>query len=334
MPWAPMRRFPRLPTLLRIGVAAALIAWLIKTERLDLAAVTSAGTSWQPFLGIAGVFYLQILLVGWRWNLLLRTHQVFLPFGRTLRLTMIGMLSSLVMPGSLGGDAVKAYYVSLDAPAKRPQVVMTVLVDRLIGLLGLLTVAAGAAVLYAPALGEETLSKLGVSVIMVALVGLLIVVTGALATERISSLIHKCSERLPGGGILWRCWCAIRGCGREPARLLWAYGITVPVHLLACFAFFLATQALGFLSVDPSYFLLLVPIGLCATAIPISPAGIGVGQTAFAFLFRFVPGAGETLGADAYTLYQLALLCVYLTGAWAYVSHKKVVPGDSDDVHQ
>ena len=54
-------------------------------------------------------------------ELLLQTQDIRLSYGQTLSLTMIGLASTLFMPGSVGGDLVKAYYVTKDAANKRPQ---------------------------------------------------------------------------------------------------------------------------------------------------------------------------------------------------------------------
>jgi hypothetical protein len=76
--------------------------------------------------------------------------------------------------------------------------------------------------------------------------------------------------------------------------------------------------------VPAGYFFLLVPLGLVAIAVPISPAGIGVGQAAFFALFRIVSAAHATAAADAFTVYQFAVILVSLTGFYWYLSYKDV----------
>jgi len=64
-----------------------------------------------------------------------------------------------------------------------------------------------------------------------------------------------------------------------------------------------------------SYFLL-VPLGLLLTAIPVSPAGLGVGQVAFLALFHWV---GTSQGANLFTLYMASYVVINLTGALLYL---------------
>jgi uncharacterized membrane protein YbhN (UPF0104 family) len=52
-----------------------------------------------------------------------------------------------------------------------------------------------------------------------------------------------------------------------------------------------------------------------ATAIPISPAGVGIGQAAFFFLFNEYLGHESDLGSVVITTYQIAQFILSLSGA-------------------
>jgi uncharacterized membrane protein YbhN (UPF0104 family) len=66
--------------------------------------------------------------------------------------------------------------------------------------------------------------------------------------------------------------------------------------------------------------LFIIPLGLTAMALPIAPAGLGVGQVVFYVLFSdLVPGSGS-LGASMVTIYQLVYVFVSLTGIFFYLS--------------
>ncbi|HWP85750.1 MAG TPA: lysylphosphatidylglycerol synthase transmembrane domain-containing protein, partial [Terriglobia bacterium] len=70
-------------------------------------------------------------------------------------------------------------------------------------------------------------------------------------------------------------------------------------------------RALG-LGIPLMSYVALVPLGLMVTAIPISPAGLGVGQVAFLGLFQM---AGTAQGANLFTLYMASYALVNVTGA-------------------
>ena len=63
-------------------------------------------------------------------------------------------------------------------------------------------------------------------------------------------------------------------------------------------------------------YLMLVPLGLLVTAIPVSPAGLGVGQVAFLALFHL---AGTSQGANLFTLYMASYVVINLAGAFLYL---------------
>ena len=72
------------------------------------------------------------------------------------------------------------------------------------------------------------------------------------------------------------------------------------------------------------YFLILVPYGFIATILPISPAGLGVGQMAFYYLFQQTLEQGE-FGILAITFYQASQFIVGLGGGLLFVLYKKEV---------
>lgn len=324
-----MRYSRHLVTLLKLVFAGGLIAWLVQSGRLEPSKVVSAANRWPLLLVIAGVVFTQVLVFTWRWQLLLRTQDIRLSYRRALSLTMIGLASTLCMPGSVGGDLVKAYYVSLDAPSKKPQAVMTIFLDRFIGLLGLLTVtSAGALLNLSAVLESKTLIALSTFAGGGALIGLAILVIGGIiarkgGAQKGGDSATRLSRRLPLRGVLSDCLEAAKAYHRQPAAIATAFAVTLPIHVLASYAFYLATVAVGYTGEAYGHFVFLVPLGLLATAIPISPGGVGTGQAAFVALFSFLPDGGGSLGADACTVFQFVVICVYLTGLWAYVSRRK-----------
>jgi glycosyltransferase 2 family protein len=84
---------------------------------------------------------------------------------------------------------------------------------------------------------------------------------------------------------------------------------------LAIVSFLLFGWALRIEAPVMSYFLL-VPLGLLVTAVPVSPAGLGVGQVAFLALFHLV---GTSQGANLFTLYMASYVVINLTGALLYL---------------
>jgi uncharacterized membrane protein YbhN (UPF0104 family) len=104
-----------------------------------------------------------------------------------------------------------------------------------------------------------------------------------------------------------------------------AIAVSILSSMLPCMAYYIAMRSVGNTEdMSAVYFFLLVPLGFVATAVPISPAGIGVGQAAFFALFRTVSASHAAAAADAFTIYQLAVILVSLGGFYWYLSYTTV----------
>ena len=122
------------------GIIWAII-WLSKGQRWD--------NLTQAFLRInIWVFVLALslstvgqILVAFRWWLLLRSQSIFIPFLPVVRLLFLGLFYNNFMPSSVGGDLLRAWYVTKHTN-KRFEAALCVFVDRIIGLLSTLVIAA------------------------------------------------------------------------------------------------------------------------------------------------------------------------------------------------
>ena len=125
---------------LRIAVAAGALIWVFRGQ--DWAQLGKAFAEMNPFffLGSLGIFIFSQFIVAFRWWLLLRAQSIHIPFGATLRLYYLGFFYNNCMPGSLGGDMVRAWYVTKHTP-KKLEAALSVFVDRIIGLMGMVIIA-------------------------------------------------------------------------------------------------------------------------------------------------------------------------------------------------
>ncbi len=221
-----------------------------------------------------------------RWFLLLRCQNIDTTFQKAFRLTMVGCFFNYCIPGTTGGDVVKAYYVAKNSD-RRAVSVMTVIFDRITGLLGLIVVGglAGLLVLDNPTARAVTLS-------IWSGVGVVIILSAIYFSRRIRSalyidkLLEKTIYRLPGGSILSKVDEAATAYSSNKLTVLWAVLLSIPCHILLATATALAAYALG----SQSEFLLILtvmPVVFLAGSIPISPQGVGIMEAlAIALLFK------------------------------------------------
>ncbi|MDP6478898.1 MAG: lysylphosphatidylglycerol synthase transmembrane domain-containing protein, partial [Phycisphaerales bacterium] len=96
-------------------------------------------------LGLVGCIY---PLQATRWWLLMRCRGLMAPWPRTLRLVYIGAFSNFFLPGTEGGDVVKAWGATRGSE-RRVEAVMSVVFDRITGLAGLVLLAAAVGIFAA-----------------------------------------------------------------------------------------------------------------------------------------------------------------------------------------
>ncbi|MGB5700224.1 lysylphosphatidylglycerol synthase transmembrane domain-containing protein, partial [Muriicola sp.] len=108
-------------TLLKIIVSAALLYFIF--TKIPFSEVLGVLKSAQPFFVIAALLFFVIskLLAAVRLNLFFHEIEVLLTHKSNLKLYLLGMFYNLFLPGGIGGDAYKGYYVKkqFEVPTKK-----------------------------------------------------------------------------------------------------------------------------------------------------------------------------------------------------------------------
>jgi uncharacterized protein (TIRG00374 family) len=298
--------------------AVVLVFWLVRSGKLDPTSLRMALRNWPEILASMGLIYAGMAIAARRWEGLLRAHGLEIGFGRCFSLTMIGMVFGLVTPAGAGGDLAKMYYVGERGVDVKKAAILTVVIDRLIGLLSLLLLAAFAAVWNWRAVAQDPkLTVLFGFVAAGAFAGLLLLTVGIGASRPISRFLSKTAPRW-----LVECVEGLAVFRRKPGALVRAILLSVCAHLATCAVFALLFRTLSTAHVSLKVLFLTVPFSLVASAMPITPAGIGVGQTVFFTMLQQVARRG-TDGSNAFTLYQCLYVAVSLTGLIFYFARKR-----------
>jgi uncharacterized membrane protein YbhN (UPF0104 family) len=128
----------RLGLIIRCAVSLLALWWVIHTNDWSKVWLNARTMDFRWLLTGIVCFIPTLLVVSWRWRMLLAVHGVHMRFWRVFELTMIGQFFSTVGVGTTGGDVFKIFYVTRAVPEGRTAVAFTVIVDRVIGLLALL----------------------------------------------------------------------------------------------------------------------------------------------------------------------------------------------------
>ncbi len=309
----------------KIGLAAGLIVWLVQSGKLDLRQVAGA-LRHGPLLSLIVALGISAnLLLAVRWVILLRTQNIRIGIWHGISLTMIGALFNNIIPGAVSGDLVKAYYIGANAPDRRTRAITTILVDRVIGLIGLLGLAAAAGS-WNPALISHNHILLVLYVSVLALTAGLTVafLIGVYSGHRIIDwmLRHRLGAK-PLVHTLTECIRVVADLRHHLPSLAATVGLTVVIQMMVCLMYYFGALALNSPAVSFQIICFTAAIGLAATALPIAPAGIGVGQAVFYALYNLTIGNGP-LGSSTTTLYQIVMILTSAMGLYFYLRPPKI----------
>lgn len=126
---------------IRVVVSVGLLVYLIHLADLDKI-YTSLQKVDLKYFGLALlIFMVGLLLLTKRWQILLNQVKIPQKFSRLINFYFIGYFFNNFLPTTIGGDVSRAYYVA-KASGKKPHSIGTILLDRMMGLLATLTLAA------------------------------------------------------------------------------------------------------------------------------------------------------------------------------------------------
>ncbi|MEI6092985.1 MAG: lysylphosphatidylglycerol synthase transmembrane domain-containing protein [bacterium] len=310
--------------LLKLSAAVSIIWYMIHSRRLNVRAIYGTKDHLDLIILSFLIMPVAIFVTFYRWKLLLKGQDIILSNKEIISLGFIGMFFTSVLPGAVGGDIIKSVYIAKKVKGRTVSSVLTVLLDRIIGLAALIIICAvGLLINLKTVLHNTELTSLGI-VIFTSLFAIIIMTFFGLSKKvRSNVFFSKLINKLPLSGFInkvYDCFYAYRD---KHKYLTYSLLLSFVNHALNITIFYLITLALGFDQLGIFAYFFIVPLGLITMAIPITPAGIGVGQAAFLKLFEWAMGIKTTIGADAITIWQVLFILISLFGAVFYISYKK-----------
>ncbi len=230
----------------------------------------------------------------YRWYLLVRAIDLPFTLRNAFRLSMVGYFYNTFLPGSIGGDGVKSYFIMREQPDRKGAAFATVIVDRLLGLFGLLlfSSAVGGTCWY---LGDARILANGYMQKIITVAGSLVVagvagwvILGFLPARAIES-IGRFFAKWPLGPVLSEMWFAVAMYRRRPRVIYLAVPLSALAHTLMVLAFHCAvrvypTQA----PAEIAEHFVIAPIGFIAQAFIPLPGGLGGAEAVFGYLYALM----------------------------------------------
>ncbi len=321
----------------RIIVAVVAVGWVLHGQDwAKLGHVFRRLNLWYFALGLTA-FTVNQLIIAFRWWLLLRAQEIHIAAGPTVRLHFLGLFYNNVMPGAIGGDLLKAWYVTKHTD-KRLAGALSVVVDRVIGLVGLVFMAVFAYLLFVHhPLGRPGEAKPGgagawlgqhknlIFWVFVGIVAVLVIVFvqpygRARIRQTLRRALHRGADLLRGAKDAALVYCC------KPLTILWTMLLTFAAQSIVIVAFWLLGGNLGIDATLTHYFVIF-PVTWVVGALPISVAGLGVVEASTVELFVRMTGTPEESAFALVLCQRLIWVVASLPGAVVHLLGAHL-PGD------
>lgn len=325
----------------KLLLAATLIWWVL--QKVGWENVVDRLENIQVSVWVLGLFviFLGNCLSMVRWHMLMRSVGLDATLWSAMRLGFIGVFFNNVVPGLTGGDLVKAFYVTREHPNQRADAIISVIVDRIIGIVALALIAAVIIPFNLERYGEA-------AVIIYSFLGVTAVGGAVVLSRRIKSRLKRLALALgrkqgaEGTTLLGKLDRAVSMYRDRPGTVAIALVMSFGVHMLLITGLWIfgkaltqegavlaaGLQPLGALGLD--VYCSIVPIIMMISSLPIAPAGWGVGETAFQYFFSNVNVAEADAVALSFTYRLTATLISLLGGVFLVVDRKRVMRDLSD----
>jgi uncharacterized protein (TIRG00374 family) len=296
-------------------------------ERGESLAVTHAeGFDWRPgmlrvfrgleprglFLAVALIVFGALVAI-LRWQRLLAVAGCATTYANAFRLSFLGLFFNLIVPGLTGGDVVKAVLVVREHPERRADALMSVIVDRGLGLVVLIGLAACVTLMPSSVLPSVHFKELRLPVLLTfggVIVGLWLVLHSL--PRRILRL-DRVIERLPQKERVRKLDRALRIYAHHPFEMAIAVGLSIVNHGSLALGLYELGHAFGDTQLSYLEYLGIASVANTISSVPIAPGGWGVGEAAYGSLFHLM-GAPATLGIAVSVTYRLISMGLGLAG--------------------
>ena len=220
-----------------------------------------------------------LLLQAKRWLILLEVQGIVISYWRSLRILLIGMFFNLFLLGSTGGDIIKIFLIMREAPDKKAGALLSVFIDRVVGVLALAAVSAVVILLRWNDLMQHEVTRYGVFTAAVILGGSIGFILIAWLTGQLD-LATKLPRWLPVRDKIAEAAGAFVEYARAGKSVGMAFLLSVSAHLLMFSTFWFGAKAFAAgLSLLSVY--CVMPIVATVTALPISVGGAGLREGLF-----------------------------------------------------
>jgi len=300
-------------TFTKAAVSAALLYFLVRRVNGDelVAMLRRTDPFWVLLSVMVGV--IPVAISSWKWRILLLAKGKPVPFLLLFNLYFVGLFINNFFPSTIGGDIFRGYEVGRIV-GDRALAMASVFMERFTGMTALMVIALAAFVSNLSSFQDPRFAlALGAGLAAYIAIAVAVVLPGPLAWGL---------RRFPAGltgrliGKLVRVQSAIHDYAGQTRAIVAALALSLLFHLTAMVYIYVSSRAFG-VALPARTLLVIVPVIMFISALPITVGGLGLFEWAFFFTFG-ASGAGGSPGLLVGLLIRVNSLIFSLWGGIMY----------------
>ena len=312
---------------LQLLVSAAGIVYVFHDPHKRAQIVQALKQSDHHWLLLGWICYAAVELIATvRWQMLLRVQGIMLGWLRAAGIVMVGLFFNMFLPGLIGGDVMRLYYVFKLTRGKKTRATLSVAMDRFFGLFSIGFLAALSLIWRFDWL-KGSAATLHITYLALGLlaVGFLFVVFLFVAAG--FGWLNKLPKRMPFRAQFIESGNALNLYAKHRVVMLSAFVLTVMSHLAYYLSYYCAAESLHRASGPTATLadmLTIMPIVNTVTGVPISFGGVGVRETLFQQLLGNLAHVPPAIAALAASLGFAIQASWSLLGAGAFLLSRQL----------
>jgi len=297
--------------------ALSLVLYMFRSKFHDVARILLSSRLEFIFLAL-GIYILAFCMVTYRLKVIMAVQKVVITFKNLFSIGLIGLFFNNLLPSSIGGDAVKAYY-AYRITGKKLESFSAVFVDRVFGLITLIGLALFAVIVFGAKLNNPKITEI---VIALTLACFLLLVF--FSSRRVAKKFKFMSVLIPSEK--WRekltsLYHSVNGYRHHPKVIMGGLLLSFVSQSVFILVNYYLAKSLN-LSIPIWVFFILIPIIGTVSMAP-SLNGLGVREGAYVYLFSHFISSEQALALSI--LNYFVLIVFSLAGGILYLVRKLVL---------
>jgi hypothetical protein len=262
-----------------------------------------------------------------RWQILLRIQGIRISWLRAGAIVIIGLFFNQFLPGGIGGDAMRLYFIFKQAPRRKVGAALSIAMDRLFGLLTVVFLASVSLSLRFNWLTGASPSR-HIAFLAFILLSASLAFVVVLFWLVNSGLLHHLPKRTPFREAIVKSGEALVCYRTHLLAMAFLFPITVIAHLAYYTSFYCAGESLRASTghaASLADILCIMPLVDTIISVPISIGGIGVRETLFQELLGNLTHVPPAIAAFTASLGFAIQACWGFVGGAVFLLSKKII---------